>query len=131
MPPLELLQSPYRRLSQPLLDSVVGLEKQHPERIIAVVVPELHYTPPNALAFTPVVLPVMLPGRLCGSLPVTRLALSGQEEPIRMKRTSLRPLTTLALGLCVPLTVVLATGAVGAAASAPKPPVSSRRSGRA
>src|SRR5262249_7555938 len=34
-----------------------------------------------------------------------------------MKRTSLRPRTTLALGLCVPLTVVLATGAVGAAAA--------------
>ena len=63
----------------------------------------------------------MLPGRLWGGLPVTRLALSGQEEPIRMKRTSLRPLTTLALGLCVPLTVVLATGAVGAATAATRP----------
>src|SRR5215471_756201 len=50
-------------------------------------------------------------------LPVIRLALPGQEEPICMKRTSLRPRTTLALGLCVPLTVVLATGAVGAAAA--------------
>src|SRR5215469_1916245 len=38
-----------------------------------------------------------------------------------MKRTSLRPLTTLALGLCVPLTVGLATGAVGAAAAATRP----------
>jgi len=54
---------------------------------------------------------------LSGSLPVTRLALPGQEEPICMKRTPLRPRTTLALGLCVPLTVVLATGAVGAAAA--------------
>src|SRR5215469_8363147 len=34
-----------------------------------------------------------------------------------MKRTPLRPRTTLALGLCVPLTVVLATGAAGAAAA--------------
>jgi hypothetical protein len=35
-----------------------------------------------------------------------------------MKSSSLRPRTALALGLCVPLTVVLATGAVGAAAGA-------------
>jgi hypothetical protein len=67
------------------------------------------------------VTPVVLPGRLWGSLPVTRLALSGQEEPIRMKRTSIRPLATLALGLCVPLAVVLATGAVGAATAATRP----------
>jgi hypothetical protein len=34
-----------------------------------------------------------------------------------MKRSSLRPRTTVALGLCIPLTVLLATGAVGAAAA--------------
>jgi hypothetical protein len=44
-----------------------------------------------------------------------------------MKRTSLRPLMTLALGLCVPLTVVLATGAVGAAASATRPAEAARQ----
>jgi hypothetical protein len=38
-----------------------------------------------------------------------------------MKRSSLRPRTTLALGLCVPLAVLLATGAVGAAAAAAHP----------
>src|SRR5215471_3088956 len=66
---------------------------------------------------------------LSGSLPVTRLALPGQEEPICMKRTSLRPRTILALGLCVPLTVVLATGAVGAAAATR--PASATRSAQA
>jgi Glycosyl hydrolases family 18 len=38
-----------------------------------------------------------------------------------MKRVSLRPRTTLVLGLCVPLTVLLATGAVGTAAAAARP----------
>jgi Glycosyl hydrolases family 18 len=38
-----------------------------------------------------------------------------------MKRSSLRARTTLVLGLCVPLAVVLATGAVGAAAAAGHP----------
>jgi Glycosyl hydrolases family 18 len=38
-----------------------------------------------------------------------------------MKRTLHRPRTALALGLCVPLTVVLAAGAAGAAAAAARP----------
>ena len=38
-----------------------------------------------------------------------------------MKRTSLRPRTALALGLSVPLAVVLATGAIGAAVAAAPP----------
>jgi chitinase len=43
-----------------------------------------------------------------------------------MKRTSLRSRTALALGACVPLTVVLATGSVGAAASASRPAAGAR-----
>ena len=38
-----------------------------------------------------------------------------------MKRTSLRPRTALALGLSVPLAVVLATGVVGAAVATARP----------
>lgn len=38
-----------------------------------------------------------------------------------MRRSSLRPRTTLALGLCAPLAVLLATSAVGAAAAAAHP----------
>lgn len=40
-PPLTVLQSPYRFIVNPIVDFVLELEKKHPERQIAVVVPEL------------------------------------------------------------------------------------------
>jgi hypothetical protein len=49
---------------------------------------------------------------------MSRLAFLDQEEPIRMKPTSLRQRTALALGLCVPLTVGLTAGTSGAVAAA-------------
>ncbi len=40
-PQLVLLSSPYRLFQRPLLEYILKLEKEHPERMIAVVVPEL------------------------------------------------------------------------------------------
>jgi amino acid transporter len=40
-PPLVLLKSPYRFVVQPILDYVLDLERQNPERQVAVLIPEL------------------------------------------------------------------------------------------
>jgi len=40
-PRLEIIHSPYRRLTEPLLKYVRGLKEAHPDRLIAVVIPEL------------------------------------------------------------------------------------------
>jgi len=40
-PSLKMIESPYRRLFQPLLAAILDLEKQNPARTIAVVIPEL------------------------------------------------------------------------------------------
>ena len=44
IPRLELIDSPFRSLSRPLLSYITRLEQDHPERIIAVVIPELVQT---------------------------------------------------------------------------------------
>lgn len=41
VPELVILPSPYRFFQQPFMDYVLGLEQEHPDRTIAVVVPEL------------------------------------------------------------------------------------------
>ena len=38
---LVVVPSPFRRLYQPLMDFIAELEKTHPDRLIAVIVPEL------------------------------------------------------------------------------------------
>jgi hypothetical protein len=40
-PRLVILESPYRRLFMPLIDFVENLQKEHPSRQVAVIVPEL------------------------------------------------------------------------------------------
>ena len=40
-PRLVLLQSPYRRFLKPLLDFLESVEREHPRRDIAVIIPEL------------------------------------------------------------------------------------------
>ena len=44
VPRLEILKSPFRRLSRPLLSYITRLEQEQPHRIIAVVIPELVQT---------------------------------------------------------------------------------------
>ncbi|HVT15636.1 MAG TPA: APC family permease [Thermoanaerobaculia bacterium] len=41
LPRLEIIPSPYRRLFTPLLDFVTKIEKEHPTRQVAVIIPEL------------------------------------------------------------------------------------------
>lgn len=41
LPRLEIIPSPYRRLFTPLLDFVAKIEKEHPTRQVAVIIPEL------------------------------------------------------------------------------------------
>jgi amino acid transporter len=41
IPKLEIIKSPYRRINQPLLDFVKKVRKEHPKRLITIVVPEL------------------------------------------------------------------------------------------
>jgi hypothetical protein len=41
VPSLEMVDSPYRRLYQPILDFVDKVKKEKPDRLIAVVIPEL------------------------------------------------------------------------------------------
>jgi hypothetical protein len=40
-PRLEIVSSPFRQLFQPILDFVDGAKEEHPEQLVAVVVPEL------------------------------------------------------------------------------------------
>ena len=40
-PTLTILHSPYRRLFSPLLEHIEALKREHPERVIAVIIPEL------------------------------------------------------------------------------------------
>lgn len=41
MPQLEIIQSPYRRIYQPILDYVNKIKKDNPDRFIGVIIPEL------------------------------------------------------------------------------------------
>lgn len=41
VPRLEIVDSPYRRINQPILDFVDKIRRQNPGRIIALVIPEL------------------------------------------------------------------------------------------
>ncbi len=41
IPRLEIVDSPYRRIFQPILDFVDKILQDHPDRLVAVVIPEL------------------------------------------------------------------------------------------
>jgi hypothetical protein len=41
VPRLEIVDSPYRQIYQPILDFVKKVRKEHPDRLVAVIIPEL------------------------------------------------------------------------------------------